>query len=140
MIFYGDEWWHALGLGHFCSHTLHEIMTVNIVTICSDYLNPVIILIFAVYRITIVLLFLCLIQLLLARCHSLQLSAGSNGHRVFSSFPFISTNRPKKHCWKQQQQQKNGIHNLHSQTWKSFIFFFFKETWISYLDFSASLL
>lgn len=43
----------------FRSHMLHEIMTVNIVTICWDYLYPVITLILAVYRITIVLLFQC---------------------------------------------------------------------------------
>lgn len=51
---------------------LHEIMTVNIVTICSDDLHSVITLIFAVYRITIVFFF-CILHTI-SLCNHLILS------------------------------------------------------------------
>lgn len=102
----------------FHSHMLHEIMTVNIVTICSDYLYPVITLIYSVYRIIVFIIFSLLSLFTLAHfmCNFPLCSAIRASEPLEKTQTQKQKQKPKQNEYRTTEIQKKN--NLHSQTHK----------------------
>lgn len=94
-------------------------MTVNIVTICSDYLYPVITLIYSVYRIIVFIIFSLLSLFTLAHfmCNFSLCSA------IRASEPLEKTQKqkPKQNEYRTTEIQKNNLHSPTHKICKPFV-------------------